>query len=158
MREKSERSVARRTGGGAVLSEIKRCAMREFSSVSEYVYYSLILEAEHSALSKFFGGAALDAVERFRRLCGIIVSLGGDPAINMQIRQSRAALYCRDALTQERIVRILRSAEQSERRGIYALERVSKMMSECDEARQGTERIAREKNELAITLERFLNS
>ncbi len=157
MRENSARTQKRGSGSGAAVSELKRYAMREFASVSEYIYYSLIFEEEYPELSELFERAARSAVERFRRSCALIISLGGDPSLNMQIRQSREGILRREELNPARIERILRSARQAERLGISALERAS-ALSESSELKKEAERLAQDKNELAVTLERLLNS
>ena len=157
MRRKAERGQKNGAAERSVISELTRCCMWEFASVSEYVYYSLLLEAEYLELSEIFERAALGCIEHFRVLGGVILALGADPALNMQIRQSRERWGLRGESSVEHIEQMISSAAERERRSVAVLSRLSGHCGECETVR-AVGCVISEKKELLAILERMLMS
>ncbi|MBQ7383966.1 MAG: hypothetical protein IJV72_04155 [Clostridia bacterium] len=154
MRKKAAQERKNGVSGRGVVSGLTRCYAWEFASVSEYIYYSLLLEREYPELSDMFERAALDCIERFRAIGGIILSLGYNPALNMQIRHSGERYEC---LSFENIDRILASSAERERSSIAALDGLVGICEDCDTVNR-IGRIISEKSEFLTMLERMIRS
>lgn len=60
---------------------LNRCFYREFCTVSDCIYYSIILENDYTELSDFFERAAVTETECVKDIGRAIIYLGGNPKI-----------------------------------------------------------------------------
>ena len=128
MRKEREReSGARRVP----LDRLKKLYLREFASISDDIYYSIIFEREYPALAQIFESASLDGVGDFRALGVRIAELGGDLSINLRLGQGRARPVDISRICAQDIDRIMRYAAKREQMSIALCESIA---SVCDSA------------------------
>ena len=144
-------------GNRSALERIKRLYFREFASVSENVYYSIIFERDYPTLSDIFESAAFEGVEGFRRIGASIGALGGDPSLNLRLGQSKAKPVDLSRISAQDIRRIIGYVTQRERSSISLCEDIAAASDDADTIDVVSD-IVLKKEELCVRLKRILDS
>lgn len=121
MRKEREReSGARREP----LDRLKRLYLREFASISDDIYYSIIFEKDYPALARIFESASLEGVGDFRALGTRLAVLGGDLSLNLRLGQGRASPADISHISAQDIDRIMRYATKREQMSVALCENI----------------------------------
>lgn len=96
----------------------------EFLSISEYIYYSLLLEKDYPELSALFECAAESALKRYKAVGAILLSMGECPSMNIQPRGRGMSGGNFSELNSRGIDTIISDAIERERRGIAEYDRL----------------------------------
>ena len=65
----------------ALINPISAARVAELGDISDYIYFSLMLEETHPMLSELFDKMAMTEMRHFWLLGKMIIRLGGDPAV-----------------------------------------------------------------------------
>lgn len=108
-------------------SALVNSRMNELNSISDYVYFNIILQKEHPSLAELFEHIAMTEMIHFRILGKMIMSLGGSPAIRTNV------VNCNISLPPSKcdIKRLITSSIASERRAKSDYERLAREAG-CD--------------------------
>ena len=144
-------------GGTVPFERLKKLYLREFASVADDVYYSIIFEREYPTLAKIFESAVLDEVESFRRIGAIIDAIGKDPSLNLRLGQSKARPADLSRISSQDIHRIIGYVIQRERSGIALCRDILAASEDLATTCAISETVAK-KEELSALLRRVLDS
>lgn len=122
MRKNSE-NAARRDRGREV-SMLTARYLGELFSISEYTYYSLLLERDYPELCELFECAARSALKRYRAVGAILFRLGEYPTLNIQPRGRRIDLPIFTETDSCAIDGIISDSIEREHRGIAEYDRL----------------------------------
>ena len=95
-----------------LLCDIAGARAAEFETISNYVYYSLILADEYPMLSELFEKMSMTEMRHFQLLGRMMIKLGGDPSV--RIRHSTASCGCVSHESPHQVKRILSDALEHE--------------------------------------------
>lgn len=96
----------------------------EFLSISEYIYYSLLLEGDYPELSELFECAAESALRRYRAVGAMLLRMGEYPSLGIQPRGRRLSPREMSDINCQGIDAIISDAIERERRGIAEYDRL----------------------------------
>lgn len=93
----------------------------ELNTISDYVYYGIILAECHPALSELFEKLAMTEMLHFRLLGQMILALGGNPCVRTRVN---SASVCVPPTTCD-VKRLLESAISGERKACVEYKRLA---------------------------------
>jgi len=96
----------------------------EFLSISEYVYYSLLLEGDYPELSELFERAAQSALGRYRAVGAMLLRMGEYPSLSIQPRGRKMSSREMSGTESREIDAMISDAIERERRGIAEYDRL----------------------------------
>ncbi len=140
-----------------MLSALKQSYIREFTALSDYIYYSLIFEGSNGEMSRVFCDLCQRQIEIFKRVGRLIVNMGSRPALNTQLRQISSISEADDLLCIDEIERIFRGEAEKKRRSIEELTRIF-IASENATVDGELQEIINDQKDILARLERVLNS
>ena len=139
----------------AFINDVARARLSELSDVSDYVYYSLMLEGCYPELSQLFDKMAMTEMRHYLLLGRMIIRLGGDPAVRM--RQSNPFYGKPERLDVSSVQKILSKALDGEQMAVSGYKKLACLMS-CDPAAVAIlERIAADEEHHARMLSRAID-
>lgn len=137
------------------INDVASARISELGDVSDYIYFSLLLENKHSTLSGLFEKMAMTEMRHFGILGKMIICLGGDPAV--RIRHSNPFYGKPDRVDEQIIKRIVSSALEGEQSSMKNYLKLADAMSSTDKAATLLlERIASDEEHHARMLSRAL--
>ena len=140
----------------AFINDVARARLSELADVSDYVYYSLMLEEGYPELSALFDKLAMTEMRHYLLLGRVIIRLGGDPAV--RVRQTNPFYGKPERLDVCSVRRMVATALDREQSAMNTYKKIACTMS-CDSAAASLlERIAADEEHHARMLSRALDS
>ena len=65
------------------IRSLTRCFYGEFTTLSDFIYYSIILEKDYHEISDFFDRSATTEIECLKDIGAAILYLGGEPRVKI---------------------------------------------------------------------------
>lgn len=142
--------------GGEIVG-LTRCFYRELATISDFIYYSIILEKEYPELSDFFDRAAISEIECLKDIGTSILYLGSDPRID--VANTGTAIKLRDPshITSFEIERLLCASAENIKRSLSEYDRLLDTLCEGNTVSVLT-RISLKKRDLLYILEQMIKS
>ena len=139
----------------AFINDVARARLGELSDISDYVYYSLMLEEGYPELSMLFDKLSMTEMRHFLLLGRMLIRLGGDPAV--RVRQSNPFYGKPERLDSASVHKILSKTLEGEQMSAVGYRKLARAM-ECDPAAAALlERIADDEEHHARMLSRALD-
>lgn len=138
----------------AFISDVTSMRIAELSDVSDYIYYSLMLESDHPTLSALFEKMAMTEMRHFGLLGKAVIALGGDPAV--RIRHSNPFYGRPDRLDSQTVKRILTASLEKEQAAMNNYLKLASAISSDKAAAALFERIATDEEHHARMLSRAM--
>ena len=139
----------------AFINDVARARLGELSDISDYVYYSLMLEEGYPELSQLFDKMAMTEMRHYLLLGRMLIRLGGDPAV--RVRQSNPFYGKPERIDRCTVQRILSKSLEGEQMGAVGYKKMARAM-ECDPAAAALlERIAADEEHHARMISRALD-
>ena len=140
----------------AFINDVSRARLGELSDISDYVYYSLMLEEGYPELSSLFDKMAMTEMKHFLILGRMLIRLGGDPAV--RVRQTTPFYGKPERLDACSVNKMLSKALEGERMGAAGYKKLARAM-ECDPVAAALlDRIAADEEHHARMLSRAMES
>ena len=140
----------------AFINDVAKVRLSELSDVSDYVYYSLMLEECYPELSALFDKMAMTEMRHFLLLGRMLIRLGGDPAV--RVRQTNPFYGKPERLDAHAVHRMLAVSLEREQGAMNIYKRMACAMS-CDTAAAALlDRIAADEEHHARMLSRAIDS
>ena len=140
----------------AFVNDVAKIRLSELSDVSDYVYYSLMLEEGYPELSSLFDKMAMTEMRHFLILGRMLIRLGGDPAV--RVRQSNPFYGKPERLDANAVHRMLSVSLEREQNAMSIYKRMACAMV-CDTAASALlDRIAADEEHHARMLSRAMES
>ena len=140
----------------AFINDVARARLGELSDISDYVYYSLMLEEGYPELSMLFDKLSMTEMRHFLLLGRMISRLGGDPAV--RVRQTNPFYGKPERLDAHAVRRLLTVSLEREQGAMNVYKRMACAMS-CDTAAEALlDRIAADEEHHARMLSRAIDS
>ena len=138
----------------AFINDVANMRISELGDVSDYIYFSLMLECDHPNLSGLFEKMAMTEMRHFGLLGKAIIAMGGDPAV--RVRHTNPFYGRPDKLDGHTIKRILSGTLEREQIAMNSYLRLAASFS-CDKAAAALfERIAADEEHHARMISRAM--
>ena len=138
----------------AFINDVASSRIAELGDVSDYTYFSLLLENEHPELADLFDKMAITEMRHFGLLGKMIIRLGGDPAI--RIRHSNPFYGKPERIDKQILNKILSTALEGEQRAAARYTKLAAAMSADKAAALLLERVAADEEHHARMLSRAI--
>ena len=155
MRRKFENGA--RKDKGREVTMLSARYLGEFLSISDYIYYSLLLERDYPELSELFGCAAEAALGRYRTVGRMLLRMGEHPSFDIQHGGGRMSSRVRSDINQVGIDAIISNSIERERRSIAEYDRIIGYTQSSELVNSLTSVISSKRDTLSL-LERTFNS
>ncbi len=142
--------------GGEIVG-LTRSFYRELATISDFIYYSIILEKDYPELSDFFDRAAISESECLKDIGASILYLGGDPRID--VANTGTAIRLRDPsdIKSFEIERLLCASAENIKRSLSEYDRLMDTLCEANTVSVLT-RVSLKKRDLLYILEQMIKS
>lgn len=142
---------------GSEIVGLTRCFYRELATISDFIYYSIILEREYPDLSDFFERSAISESECLKDIGASILYLGGDPRID--VANTSTAIRLRDPSDIEKfeIERILCASAENIKKSLSEYDKLMGTICEANTVSVLT-RVSLKKRDLLYILEQMIKS
>ena len=139
----------------AFINDISAMRVAELGDVSDYIYFSLMLDSEYPTLAGLFEKMAMTEMRHFALLGKAVIAMGGDPAV--RVRHTNPFYGKPDKLDTTAVKRIITGALENERTATKKYLNLANAMS-CDKTAVALfERIAADEEHHARMLSRALD-
>lgn len=139
------------------IGALTRCFYREFSTLSDFLYYSIILEKGYPEFSEIFDSAAISETECVKDIGASILYLGGDPRI--EVAHKPIAIKPRDPceIKASEIKRLLSASAENIKRTLSEYERLLNTVCDANTVAILT-RVSLKKRDLLYVFEQMICS
>ena len=136
------------------INDVANIRILELGDVSDYIYYSLMLEGDYPSLSGLFEKMAMTEMRHFGLLGKAIIAMGGDPAV--RVRHTNPFYGRPDKIDGQTAKRILSGALEGEQTAMNKYLRLAAAMASDKTAAALFERIAADEEHHARMLSRAM--
>ena len=128
--------------------------LSELGDVSDYVYFSLMLDGDYPTLSELFEKMAITEMRHFGLLGKAVIAMGGDPAV--RVRHTNPFYGRPDRLDRQMLERMLSGTLEKEQASMNRYLKMASAISSDKVASALFERIAADEEHHARMLSRAI--